>query len=130
MTNNIRLTLRRITFNTGGPTYGVLMMHDIPLCVTLERPWLDNKPKISCIPPGLYKCVPHSGEKFKDVWMLEDVPGRTAILIHAGNTTKDTEGCILVGRAFFAGGITSSMPVLDELRKTLPENFTLEIINP
>lgn len=63
---------------------------------TLEDSWKDNQKNISCIPQGLYRCVPHSG-KFKDVWRLENVPNRTAILIHAGNNVNDTLGCILTG---------------------------------
>jgi hypothetical protein len=64
---------------------------------TLEDAWKDNQKYISCIPQGLYRCVPHNGKKYKDVWRLENVPNRTAILIHAGNNVNDTLGCILVG---------------------------------
>ena len=40
-------------------------------------------------------------ERFKGMHLgmlhLQDVPGYTDILIHCGNTPKDTAGCILVG---------------------------------
>lgn len=80
-------------------TLGMLYVDgaDLPPIYTLEEPWKDNQRKISCIPPGKYVCRPHEGIKFKSVWQLQDVPGRDAILIHAGNTTMDVEGCILVG---------------------------------
>lgn len=126
----MNITLRRISFSKDAPTYGVMILQDIPLCVTVERPWLDNQKNASCIPPGVYKCSPHNGAQFKDVWKLENVPGRSAILIHAGNTSSDVQGCIAVGQAFYNGGISNSRMTMDMLRKTLPEHFTLEIINP
>jgi hypothetical protein len=64
---------------------------------TLELPWKNNRREVSCIPTGVYRCVPHNGTLFKDVYRLEDVPNRTAILIHTGNTVLDIRGCILIG---------------------------------
>jgi len=29
------------------------------ICYSLERPWVDNKPFVSCIPKGVYTLVPH-----------------------------------------------------------------------
>lgn len=71
--------------------------YDLPPLYTLEEPWRDNERKVSCIPSGVYVCKPHSGTRFKNVWRLQNVPNRDAILIHTGNTTDDIEGCILVG---------------------------------
>lgn len=67
----------------------------------------------SCVPDGDYEVVPHDSAKFPNSYALvaphlgvyrwpADIPanqpyGRSAILIHAGNTTKDIMGCIAVG---------------------------------
>jgi hypothetical protein len=118
-------------YSTGFGTFGVLLNNKIPLCVTLEDPWLDNKKTKSCIPAGEYKVVPHSGMRYKRVWRLEDVPGRDAILIHSGNTIEDTQGCILVGREFGllegTPAILGSAYILRTLQNTLPESFNLKI---
>jgi len=126
----VNITLRRITFNTTGPTYGVLLNQDIPLCLTLERPWGNNAPDLSCIPPGTYPCIPHNTPEKPNCWEVTQVPNRSAILFHAGNTVADSLGCILVGTEFFPGGIGQSQDALNYLRKTLPQNFTLNVINP
>lgn len=64
---------------------------------TLEQEWRDNTTGNSCIPEGDYVLRHHSGPQQRHAWQLMDVPGRTWILIHPGNTEVDTEGCILVG---------------------------------
>lgn len=115
-------------------TFGMLSMDGRPLCVTCEDPWNDNKNNISCIPPGKYECRKYSGTKYKNVWILEGTGHRKAILIHAGNTKKNTEGCILVGARFgVLGGlfaILDSVRTINMLRRTLPDRFTLLISNP
>jgi hypothetical protein len=65
---------------------------------TLENP-LRVEDFDSRIPAGVYECVPYSGSKYKEVYLVQDVPGRTGILIHWGNFERDTLGCILVGEA-------------------------------
>jgi hypothetical protein len=110
-------------------TFGVLVKEGIPICVTCEDPWNDNKVGISCIPEGAYSVLPHSGEKYKNVWRLREVPGRSDILIHNGNSIADTRGCILVGKGFSWASITNSRETLDYLRGVLPGNFTLQIKN-
>lgn len=128
----MNLTLRRINQSERG-TFGVLLNGDIKLCVTCEDPWNDNERNISCIPQGTYKCVPHDGAKYSNVWRLLDVPDRDAILIHAGNTINDTQGCILVGTDFIRDptlrimGISQSVKALNKLRMMLPEKFSITI---
>lgn len=87
-------------------------------CVTLELPWRDNAEDVSCIPPGTYKARITYSNKFKRALPeLLDVPGRSKVRIHAGNTTRDTQGCVLVGeeRVDSAPMITKSQVTLTEL---------------
>lgn len=49
------------------------------------------------IEAGTYKLVPYSSAKYKNVYELKNVPGRTKILIHPGNFHDDTEGCLMPG---------------------------------
>ena len=64
---------------------------------TLELPWRDNERQVSCIPPGKYRLKHFHSPKFGRCLELQQVPGRDAILIHAGNYNRDTHGCILIG---------------------------------
>ena len=46
---------------------------------------------------------------------LVGVPGFSGVLIHAGNTAKDTEGCILVGQNEVVGQVVNSRVALSAL---------------
>ncbi len=65
------------------------------LAVTLEHSY-DCKP---LVPAGTYTCVRYASPHFGyDVFMLQDVPGHTAIELHRANWQKDLHGCIGLGR--------------------------------
>lgn len=67
-------------------------------CQTLELPWKNNQPQVSCIPAGTYTCRRVNSPKFGDTFEVCGVPERSGILFHAGNyAPKDTRGCILLG---------------------------------
>jgi hypothetical protein len=79
------------------------------LCHTIERPWLQNKKGVSCIPEGLYKLIPHQSPRMGNCYALESeehgvtVYGpsqRTHILIHKANKVSQLEGCIAPGMTF------------------------------
>lgn len=131
----MELTLtRKIAAN--GAVIGVLTGLSKPI-YTLEDAWRDNKPNVSCVPEGTYQVKPHGWEektpfKYKQVWQLQRVPGRSAILIHAGNTHQDTEGCILVGLGMqvtqLKSMVSDSRLAVELLRKEIGEReFTIVI---
>lgn len=75
----------------------------------------------TAIPTGTYKVrMDISSPRFsKSNWYikncngakmprLKDVPGYNGVLVHCGNTAKDTEGCILVGKNDVKGIVTKS----------------------
>jgi hypothetical protein len=95
------ITITRVEEGNDG-TYGALCIDGKAFCVTLEPPDRNNAPNISNIPPGKYHCRRIFSEKFGDTFTVENVPGRSLIRFHAGNRISDTEGCILLGRSYYA----------------------------
>ena len=76
----------------------------------------------TAIPAGKYKVVMSMSSKFKRVMpYLENVPQFTGIMIHQGNTIKDTLGCILVGENKKKGQLVNSRKYSDELNKRINE---------
>lgn len=94
------VVLQRLTTNENG-TFGVLIVNERPAFVTLELPWKDNQTDVSCIPVGTYKAeLIHSPRFKKDLYVLNNVPDRSMVEIHIGNTINDTHGCILLGTQY------------------------------
>jgi hypothetical protein len=99
----MKMKLIRKTTNAKS-TEGRLYVNDVFECFTLEDAdrylekggvKIQNK---TCIPRGIYEVVWNHSEHFdKDMPLLLKVPGFEGVRIHAGNTSEDTEGCILVG---------------------------------
>lgn len=127
-------TLQRLSQSEEG-TFGVLLDESGNIiCHTCVLPPDDNIPDRSCIDAGTYTVIPHNGEEWKNVWEVSNVPGRSGILIHSGNTILDSKGCIIVGT--IQGWLETQMAVLNSLaalnslRNTLPSTFQLVIIDP
>lgn len=124
--------LRRTASNPKG-TLGYLVKDGTTLCVTCEEPWKNNARRESCIPAGRYKVVKRVSPKFGHHWLVMGVPSRSLILIHTGNTIKDTEGCILVGKEFSVidglPAVTESRATMEALRAKLPDQFWLTVID-
>lgn len=80
-------------------TLGILEAGNLTL-TTLEPAWKNNEKNVSCVPVGIYKLKRRNTPRFGDHLILEDVPGRSYVLIHFGNFPENTSGCILVGDGF------------------------------
>ena len=96
------------------------------ICDTLEPTWRDYKggemkiPKKSAIPEGSYRVVVTKSQRFqKYLPLLVGVPGFEGVRIHAGNTSRDTEGCILVGHNLQVGKVLWSRITLSKLMKII-----------
>ena len=104
-------------------------------CCTLELPWLDNRRNISCIPEGEYTVLRRAGhEKRKYThFHVQDVPGRSWILIHTGNFNFHVQGCILVGKYHSDLNkdglldVVESTATLKKMVGLMPDKFTLKI---
>ena len=109
------LTLNRHTFGDNY-TIGELLIGDKFQCVTLERGTTETRRK-PAIPKGVYKIVLDFSNRFQCIMPhLLDVPGYEGIRIHSGNSDKDTEGCVLVGKGWSGGDwISNSRQALAEL---------------
>lgn len=96
----MELTLNRI-FLGSSATIGELLINDKHLCDTLEdrvRPEGEKVYGKTAIPEGTYEVkLTHSPRFKKTLPEILNVPNFSGIRIHTGNSSKDTEGCILVG---------------------------------
>lgn len=124
------VTLHRIKQDQYG-THGVIEdAEGNVICSTIERPWLNNAHGVSCVPDRDYPCEPHiKSNNGQHCWELQNVPDRTGILIHTGNTEGDSEGCIIVGLVATEQGVGQSQAALDLLHQKLPSTFTLKIVS-
>ncbi len=89
----MELELIRTYFPNG--TNGQLYHNGKLICYTIELPWLNNKPQVSCIPEGRYELVKRYSAKYKHHLHVLNVKGRSYILIHPANDAKkELKGCI------------------------------------
>ena len=124
------LTLRRIAKR---PTYtiGKLYINGDWFCDTIEDTdrslydYMDETTikaqKIFCetaIPYGLYKVILTMSPKYKRIMpRLLNVKAFDGILIHSGNTEKDSCGCIIVGKNKERGKVLESRATFNKLMK-------------
>ena len=92
-----------------------------------------KKPSITAIPRGTYEITldvvspKYSRYDFyKDVCdgkvpRLKNVKGFDGILIHAGNTDKDSSGCLLVGQNKVKGQVVNSREIFKQLYNLLQD---------
>lgn len=124
-------------------TIGKMYLDGVYFCDTLEdtdrglsqHGSLDEikKKKVmgsTAIPTGRYNVIVNNSPRFKrELPRLLNVPGFDGILIHRGNTNKDTSGCILVGENRVVGKVINSTKYELELVNILKKqkNITITI---
>lgn len=101
-------------------------------CWTLERPWRNNEPFFSCVPEGTYEVAPDEEGKYTGHPELQNVSGRTEIVIHPANEVSDLQGCIAPGLGYeveipSARLTATSRNAYDQLVETVGTTFTLVI---
>lgn len=115
-------------------TFGILTLGDFT-CYTIERPWLNNEPMISCIPSGDYYLHSYTSPKFGQSVIIyggtvSPYPDpdwyRSGILIHPANIATELKGCIGLGDSF--GTVHDEHAVMNS-RKTVSEFLKLININ-
>lgn len=140
----MRLTLKRIA-NRKDYCIGKLYINGKYFCDTLEDVdrGLDDSMseeeirqiKIkgeTAIPTGIYTVLLTYSPKYKKIMpLINNVKGYSGIRIHSGNSSKDTEGCLLVGKNTVVGRLTDSRNTFNALFKRLQQKgsnkITIEI---
>ena len=123
----MKLTLKRIALRSTY-TIGRLYVDGNYFCDTLEDKVRDlNKNGVfdngekkiygeTAIPYGTYNVKWTYSNKFKKYMpLIENVPSFAGIRIHAGNSSADTQGCILVGENKAVGKVLNSKNTVNKL---------------
>ncbi len=128
-----KVILERFAYSPFG-VFGKLIVPEFE-CFTVERPWLDNKKRESCIPEGKYTLkLGMFNRGGYEAYEVMGVPDRSLIKIHVGNTIDDVVGCIALGNAlgYLEGkwGVKSSKKAFKELREAMNgvEESTIHIV--
>lgn len=138
MAETVRIT--RLPSTDEG-TFGRLTYNDF-VVFTLELPWRDNAPNISCIPKGVYNCHWTKSERFKRMmYLIDGVKGRAGVRIHAANFAGDDSkgfkrqlnGCLSlglnVGQIEGQRALLLSKPAVRKFEDLLKgKSFVLEIV--
>lgn len=129
----MKLTLKRIALR---PTYtiGKLYIDDAYFCDTLEDTVRDTnksgkfdngEQKIkgkTAIPYGTYEIKWTYSPRFKKYTpQLMNVPSFEGIRIHAGNTSADTEGCLILGKNKQVGKVLNSRATINKFYPIIKE---------
>lgn len=129
----MKLTLKRIALR---PTYtiGKLYIDDAYFCDTLEDTVRDTnksgkfdngEQKIkgkTAIPYGTYQIKWTYSPRFKKYTpQLMNVPSFEGIRVHAGNTSADTEGCLILGENKQVGKVFNSRATINKFYPIIKE---------
>lgn len=106
-------------------TIGRLFVDGRYLCDTLEDKVREPGVKVpgeTAIPAGRYRVIVNVSPKFgRELPRLLDVPGFDGILIHRGNSARDSAGCVLLGENKEKGRVVNSTPYEVRLTKLIKD---------
>lgn len=129
----MKLTLKRIALR---PTYtiGKLYIDDVYFCDTIEDTVRDlnkngkfdnGEKKVhskTAIPYGIYEIKWTYSPRFKKYTpQLMNVPSFEGIRIHTGNTSADTEGCLILGKNKQVGKVLNSRDTINKFYPIIKE---------
>lgn len=84
----------------------------------------------TAIPTGIYPVyLTYSPKYKKKMPLIDNVKGYSGIRIHSGNTSKDTEGCLIVGKNKEVGKVLESRKTYNALFKKLVQTNSKIIID-
>lgn len=129
------LVLERFAYSPDG-TFGKLHFPTGEDFYTVEKPWKGNAVEVSCIPEGSYSLGLRysplverlTKQNYDEAWEVQDVDGRTHILIHQGNWPNDFKGCIGLGLEYsvmndrmgiYRNGVTRSATAFREFMELM-----------
>lgn len=140
MTSEPLIRLDRAYMPDGSATLGVVTIPGGWSCRTIERPWVGNKRRESCIPEGVYKMrlrespvvLRTTAGEYGRGWEVCDVQGRDWIMWHPGNWVRNSDGCILPGRTYgwhaeYGAMVTHSQATFRQLMERLAERDEWDI---
>ena len=129
----MKLTLKRIALRS---TYTIVKLYidDVYFCDTIEDTVRDlnkngkfdnGEKKVhskTAIPYGTYEIKWTYSPRFKKYTpQLMNVPSFEGIRIHAGNTSADTEGCLILGKNKQVGKVLNSRDTINKFYPIIKE---------
>jgi hypothetical protein len=141
----MKLLLKRIHFGdtfTVGQLYEITELGENPICYILEDKYREvdgqdvkvwKEQDKTAIPKGIYDVSITFSKRFQTrLPILADVPWFTGVRIHSGNSSKNTEGCLLVGMTWdgksdWIGSSKVAMGVLMPMLEKV-KDCTIEIV--
>jgi hypothetical protein len=109
----MQLKVKHVSVIDSG-AFGVMLLDDIPIAVTLERSYLEGAQQVTKIPPGIYHCVKSFFNRGGYMTFEIQVPGHSRILFHSANLETQLDGCIAIGEMF---GIVDNAPAILNTKK-------------